>query len=803
MDRYLCIHGHFYQPPRENAWLEYIEVQDSSYPYHDWNARITAECYGPNSTSRILDSDGLITRIVDNYTRISFNFGPTLLAWMKGCATQDYESILEADRKSMENFAGHGSAIAQAYNHMIMPLASNRDKRTQVIWGVKDFEHRFKRKPEGMWLPETAVDLETLGLMAEMGIRFTILAPYQAARFREKGNEEWTSADGNLDTMQCYLANLGNGAKINIFFYDGEIANSLAFGDLLENGENFANRLISPFSQDETVQLVNVATDGETYGHHHPHGDMALAFALDFVEKNELGVITNYAQFLEKYPPSREVEILENTSWSCVHGVERWRSDSGCNTGAHPGWNQAWRAPLRESMDFLRDRLSPIFEHEAAALVNDPWASRNEYIRVILDRSDESIEAYLSSVQSHQLDENEKIRLLKLLELQRHAMLMYTSCGWFFDDLSGIETVQVIQYAGRAIQLAREITGQEIEEEFLTHLEKATSNIADQGNGRDIYNRYVRPAMIDLVKVGAHFALSSLFNSYNGQVDIYCYRIIIEVMETNSAGKASLNTGRIKIVSKITRESGEFAFGSLRFGDHNTYAGVCYLDEKQYSSMVQEISGAYEAADFPEAIRLLDKHFCASTFSLKDLFRDDQRKAIEGLLEPVKSDMRSACRQVYQQDYSVMRFISELGSTVPKGFLHAAEVHLDGELFRACSAEELDQEQIDRLQNIISEASYWDVQLDYKGSGYKLQKNMENTIQKLADEPGNIVYVDRLINIASVLPELPVEVNLRNVQNTYYTLLKTAYPDVKNKAGSEEWAGRFENLGRKLFIKVD
>ncbi|MFC1929097.1 DUF3536 domain-containing protein, partial [Chloroflexota bacterium] len=484
MERYICIHGHFYQPPRESAWLEYVELQDSAYPYHDWNERITAECYEPNSTSRILDGDGFISQIVSNYARMSFNFGPTLLAWIEKHDPSVYQAIIEADRQSQQNFSGHGSALAQAYNHMIMPLANHRDRYSQVLWGIRDFEHRFGRQLEGMWLPETAVDLETLDILAEMGIRFTILAPHQAKRVRKLATEKWKEVgDASVDPTRAYLVNLPSGRQINIFFYDGPISRAIAFEDMLNSGEAFAERLIDAFSEKRNhPQLINIATDGETYGHHHRFGDMALAFALHHIETNNLAKITNYGEYLEKYPPTHEVEIVEKTSWSCMHGIDRWWSDCGDNSGAHPKWNQAWRTPLRDALDWLRDSMAGQYEGKAKQYLKDPWAARDDYINIILDRSPDNVARFMSQHATRELNEAERITTLKLLELQRHAMLMYTSCGWFFDDLSGIETVQVIQYAGRVVQLAQGLFGNDTEQHFLELLKKAKSNIPEQGD---------------------------------------------------------------------------------------------------------------------------------------------------------------------------------------------------------------------------------------------------------------------------------------------------------------------------------
>ncbi|HEX8060029.1 MAG TPA: DUF3536 domain-containing protein, partial [Cyclobacteriaceae bacterium] len=376
-NKFICIHGHFYQPPRENAWLEVIEVQDSSHPYHDWNERISAECYAPNASSRILDQKGVITNIVNNYSKISFNFGPTLLSWMETNDKDTYQAILEADKESIRNFSGHGSAIAQVYNHMILPLANTRDKETQVVWGIRDFEKRFERKPEGMWLAETAVDTESLEILAKHGIRFTILAPRQAKAVRRIGDEEWTEVhEGTVDPRNAYRVNLPSGNTIDVFFYNGSISQGIAFNGLLNDGRRFAQSLMDSFGLEEDPQLVNVATDGETYGHHHRHGDMALAFCLDHIEKNQEATITNYAEFLSKFPPHFEAQVIENSSWSCVHGVERWRNNCGCNSGGHPGWDQQWRGPLRDALDWLRDTSSQLFEREAGKFLRDPWSAR-------------------------------------------------------------------------------------------------------------------------------------------------------------------------------------------------------------------------------------------------------------------------------------------------------------------------------------------------------------------------------------------------------------------------------------------
>ncbi|MDE3161760.1 MAG: DUF3536 domain-containing protein, partial [Acidobacteriota bacterium] len=491
--RFICIHGHFYQPPRENPWLEAVETQDSAAPYHDWNERICAECYATNGAARIQNDKNRITRIVNNYSRISFNFGPTLLSWLKDKAQRTHRMVVDGERRSRRSYKNHSSAMAQVYNHMIMPLANRRDKITQIRWGIADYEYHYGAKPEGMWLAETAADNETLEALATEGIQFTVLAPHQCKRIRSlkpaAGDGAWIDTpNATVDTTRPYLVRFSSGASIAVFFYNGPISRAIAFEGLLNSGEMFAARLKTGFKETTQPQLVHVATDGESYGHHHKHGEMALAYALKLLEEDKTVKLINYGSFLAQFPPEYECEIVEDTSWSCVHGVERWRSDCGCN-GGRAGWNQKWRGPLREALDLLRDRLAGLTEIEGARLFHDVWAARDAYIDVILQRDDDAVESFLAMHAARTLDEAERVRARKLMEMQRHAQLMYTSCGWFFDDLSGIETVQVIAYAGRALQLARALFGDDaapLESAFVSRLAEAKSNVTSAGDGARI-----------------------------------------------------------------------------------------------------------------------------------------------------------------------------------------------------------------------------------------------------------------------------------------------------------------------------
>lgn len=808
MQKHVCIHGHFYQPPRENPWLEAIELQDSAYPYHDWNERIAAECYAPNSAARMLDGADRIEQIVNNYSKISFNFGPTLLAWMKEKAPETHQAIVEADRQSQLNYSGHGSALAQAYNHMILPLANERDKRTQVLWGIRDFEHRFGRKPEGMWLPETAVDLASLAIMEDLGIRFTILSPFQASRVRKVGGRTWREVDGgHIDPTQPYEVRLPRRRKMTVFFYDGPISQGVAFERLLSDGNKFSQRLLGAFSEKrDRDQLVHIATDGESYGHHHRHGEMGLAYALRCFEENDDVRLTNYGEYLEQHPAEHEVELHEGSAWSCAHGVERWRSDCGCNTGGERGWNQAWREPLREALDWLRDEVGERFETMGGRFFKNPWRVRDDYISVILDRSPESVIAFLDGHSTRKLDEPTRVRLLELLEMERHAMLMYTSCGWFFDELSGLETVQVMQYAGRAMQLAGELFEQDFEDGFLNILARARSNRPEYGDGRQVYEKFVRPSMVNLEKVGAHYAVSSLFESYPKKARIFSFVFDQEDHQVLEAGKARLATGRARVTFDITREATVLTYGVLHFGDHNLNGGVrVFRGKKEYEEMQAEMGSIFERADFPEIIHSMDKHFGDSTYSLKSLFRDEQRKVLAQVLSTTLADLSSRYRSITDHYTPLMRFLADLGAPLPTTLRNAAEFVLNEEL--RWHFEEDDRD-LQRVQKLLEESRATNVKLDEQGLGFAMKSNLESLIDRLVEAPENLHVLARLEETASILQSLPFEVNLWKTQNMNYGMLKSVYPAYRARAerGEEDarvWIQHFTSLSEKLGFRME
>lgn len=550
-NKYVCIHGHFYQPPRENAWLESVERQESARPFHDWNARINFECYAPNAAARILDEEGWIVKIRNNYNRISYNFGPTLLSWLEDNDPDAYALLLKADKQSIERYGGHGSALAQVHSHLIMPLANYRDKVTQVLWGIRDFESRFQRYPEGIWLAETAVDTETLEVLASHGIQYTILAPRQAKAVKPfsetagKSAGTWKAVGSDtLDTRHPYWCILPSGRRIALFFYHGEIAQEVAFKGLLNSGKALSNRLVGIFDNNDEPQISHIATDGESYGHHHRYGEMALADCLNSIEDGSEASLVNYGQYLELHPPTWEVQIHENSSWSCVHGVERWRADCGCNSGK-AGWNQQWRKPLREALDWLRDKLAPLFEREGKRFLRDPWAARNDYISLMLDRSDENVREFFEKHARREMSELEQVAVLRLMEIQRHAILMYTSCGWFFDEISGIETNQILQYALRTIDYSQEVFGVDLYPEFLKRLSKAPSNVMQ--SGAVSFEKNVVPTRVTMERVATHFAVSSLFEDNPEDLDLFNYKATVDFFDKIEAGTPKFAAGRLSI----------------------------------------------------------------------------------------------------------------------------------------------------------------------------------------------------------------------------------------------------------------
>lgn len=806
--KYVCIHGHFYQPPRENPWLEEVELQSSAFPYHDWNERITRECYLANSQARILNNQGKITNLINNYSRISFNFGPTLLSWMRRCQPDAYEALIEADKLSQKNFSGHGSAIAQVYNHIIMPLANTKDKITSIYWGIKDFEFRFNRYPEGMWLAETAVDMETLEILADHNIHYTILAPHQAGAFRKLGKggkeEKWEDVTGaKIDPTRPYKVCFPNGKSIAVFFYDGPISQAVAFERLLENGEKFVNRIMQGFNSSSADQLVHIATDGETYGHHHRHGEMALAYALQHFEDNNLAKITNYGEYLATHPPQYEVQIIEDTSWSCIHGIERWRSNCGCNSGMHPGWHQQWREPLRQAFDWLREQVDKAYEQEASHYFTDPWRTRNDFIEILVDRSRTGMQNFLTKHALNLEDTADSIKIFKLLEIQRNRLLMYTSCGWFFDEISGIGTVQCLQYAVRVIQLYKEVFNQDVEGEFLSILQKAPSNLSQMQNGKNIFLNYAKKCKVDLNKVAAHYIQSSVFSPYDKKTQIFSYDVDINEFNVAKAGKASLLTGDGTIYSQVTWERERLFFCAFHFGDHNITAGIKqYASDDGIQKISQDANDAFEKGDFMEIIQMIDRVFSPQTYSLSDLFRDQQYEFVSNILSGTMDDVEAIFLQLFNNNIQILNFLNEIDVKVPTVLNQIAEHVKEQRLLNLLQDSPVNLKQ---LEHVTKQISKWQVKIDADLLSSKIEEAFTKWLEEYQVNIYDISKLAFLNKFIVIIQQLPISIDFDEAQVLFIQLerrLKNS-EEKDELLGNEEWRTEFKRLAVHLDVELN
>ncbi|GAB4492468.1 MAG: DUF3536 domain-containing protein [Saprospiraceae bacterium] len=806
-NKYVCIHGHFYQPPRENAWLEIVEQQESARPFHDWNARINFECYAPNAAARILDDQGWIVKIRNNYNRISWNFGPTLLSWLEENDPEAYALLQMADKRSAVRYGGHGSALAQVHSHLIMPLCNYRDKVTQVWWGIRDFEHRFGRYPEGIWLAETAVDTETLEVLASHGIQFTILAPRQAKAIRKIATDksatsgEWKEVNADsIDTRHPYWSQLPSGRRIALFFYHGGVAQEVAFNGLLGSGKNFADRLTSFFDNDSTPQLAHIATDGETYGHHHRYGEMALADCLNYIEDNGLAKLINYGQFLELFPPEWEVQIHENSSWSCVHGVERWRADCGCNTGGHPGWHQRWRKPLRDTLNWLRDTLAPLYEREAARFLRDPWAARNDYIEVMLDRREEKVTAFLKKHARRELSYLEEVTVLRLLEIQRHAVLMFTSCGWFFDEISGIETNQILQYALRAMDYAHDVANVELHQEFVRRLSEAPSNVLPNGAASFLQN--VVPTRVTLERVAMHFAVASLFEDDPASLDLFNYTADVDFFEKIEAGTPQFAAGRLAIRSRLSHAKKTYCFAVLYLGQQHIIGNLSgTMNRATFDEMWQRTSKVFRAANLGETIGILQEYFGPEKFTLSSLFADEKIKIIRNITDASLAVAESSFRDVFNDSYQLMAGLEENGLPVPDAWRNIAAYVLNADLLHFFENGETKDTRT--LRRIAEDLKRWDIKLtNEEAVRHAIGERIFREIGKISTDESSASRVEWLNDVLTIVNEMNMKPVVWKSQNVFYLLTK-GYRKGEWVFVNEAWKAAFERLAELLKVRLN
>ena len=815
-DIFLTIHGHFYQPPRENPWLEAIELQDSALPFHDWNERINKECYNPNSISKIVDNRNRILDVVNNYEHMSFNFGPTLLSWMEHFAPLTYERIIKADIESVSEHSGHGNAMAQVYNHIIMPLANENDKQTQIKWGIRDFEYRFGRKPEGMWLAETAVDDETLKFLEENGIKFTVLSPYQALKFRQEGDKDWQDVSwGNIDPARSYRYYIKSapGKFIDLFFYDGAISRSVAFDELLKDGNKFIKRLKEGISDcRDYPQLINIATDGESYGHYTKFGDMALSYVLKIRAKDEGFKITNYAEYLDKYRSNCEVDIKQASSWSCFHGVGRWKEDCGCSTGGHPGWNQKWRKPLRDALDYLRDELIVVFENEGQKYFDNVWNVRNKYINVILDRNEMNVKKFQQENFKPDLTDDDKVHAMELLEIQRQAMLMYTSCGWFFSEISGIETVQIMKYAARAMQLASRFTSKNLEEKFLEILSQAKSNIPEFGTGKAIFERFVKPSIITVKQIATLWALSSLYQDFEDEENVYCYTITRKAYKKVQKNSSTFIVGHIEIQSKITLQKSNVMFALMQYAGGDFHCTIKeYSDDAEFNRIKNDLIKIYTMNTLTEIIRALDEYFGKEYFTLKDIFIEERRKILQILLKGKLEKFSQTYQEMYDEGKGSIYHLQGLGLSIPDEFKISAEYALSHKFndIVVHSGGFVEDDLIQQATDINFEAKKIDIKLDKSPSNLVFSKKILQNINRLVHS-FEIQQADVVLEIFDNVRKLELNVDIAEAQNIYFTKIYHRIGDIiaseafKNKKSSNKrFVEMLLDIGENLNINTE
>ncbi len=833
---YICVHGHFYQPPRENPSLDTVGRQPSAAPFHDWNERILHESYRPNAFARVLNGRGEVVRIVNNYEYMSFNIGPTLMSWLERHDLETYQRILEADRVSCDRHNGHGNAIAQAYNHIILPLANHRDKVTQVRWGIADFKRRFGRDPEGIWLAETAVDNASLEVLIDEGIQFIVLAPSQAERCRrfgrEDGYDDWQSAgNGEIDPTRpyrCFLPTQSNGRNsIDIFFYDGPISGDMGFDDILRSSEHFADRLSQAVRYDDgnaeydsyrPAQLISVATDGETFGHHRGGAEKALCYALSEEFPNRGWQVTSYAHYLSICPPTWEVQLKPATAWSCSHGVERWRNDCGCGGGG--GWQQQWRAPLRNALDWLRDRLVTIYEKQGAELFTDPWEARNGYVAVVSDRAQSVLDQFFEQHQQHQLNANERTRALQLLEMQRHALLMYTSCGWFFDEISRPEGTQILCYASRAIELAEILTNTDLEIDFVRQLAQAPSNVDYFKDGAGVYCKQVKPTQVSLEQVVAQYAMGSLFSQYRTQQPLYCYRLEQQDYYQQPLGAMTLAVGQVQVTATMTQEKTTLAFAVLHLGGQDFHCGIqAFSSRSAYIEAKTAVIDAFASTSIAQSVLAVTEQF-GQTYTLQDVFAEERHRIMQQLNQETLERLDQLYEQVYRENYGVLMAFHRDHLPVPQALQVAADITLSHRAMKIIQSLEQDITEpegdllkisvgrIAELEGISIEAHHFRCELKLPEAKPILERLIAQVLTQtlqLAEEAKQyelamaVEGIDRLIELGH---KLGLSLALHKVQESYYAYLlrMKAQPETQRLRLQKDL---FSRLGQSLVMDTE
>ncbi len=742
MKNYLCIHGHFYQPPREDPWSGVIPHQESAEPFQNWNERIAKECYGANANSRFLSPSGKIADLVNNYRYLSFNIGPTLLDWLCAYAPAVYNRIIEADAWSLGEQGGHGNAIAQGYNHIILPLADPEEIRTQIRWGLHHFEHHFGRRSEGFWLPETAINETTAEILVQEGVKYVILSPWQAESIVEGNGKPIQLDDTPAPSHRCYRLSTPSG-DLAVFFYNQNLAQKISFEHYLHSADILYNAILSTFKGNEEGNLISIATDGEVYGHHEPFGDMCLAALFQKILRGKTLEIVNYGRYLELYPPTSSVTLRKGedsrgTSWSCHHGVSRWYRNCGCVTGGKPEWNQEWRTPLRNALNELWAEMKRIYVEKIAELSPlPPFDIRDRYIDLIcgkISRTDFLMEILTDAGSA---DENAGIRALRLLEGQRFGMYMFTSCGWFFADISGIEPTQNLAYAVRAIELYRGFISDITVNRFLNTLEGARSNREEYGDGRRIVELRIIPFAGKVETAAAELVLRRLFSIPHDP------RHAFRIQDFQSEGEDYTRTGNITIEHVATGQRESFAFRTER---DRKFAISLYLRETQGGSQERQISPA-KLSQFLRSEMLS---------SMTDRIIKESQGLLAAIGEPIQ-DLLAAYRNLHTKPSAVLSAIGRFT--------------LSSEAVRILSASPFNAEQvIPRLRDLLAAADQQSLELSGGRIGRLIVGHLERLLDTIRDTL-DITAIHHAVHLYTIAMNSKIPIDITILQNAVFRLI--------------------------------
>jgi alpha-amylase/alpha-mannosidase (GH57 family) len=810
--QYVCIHGHFYQPPRENPWLGVIEVQPGAKPFHDWNERITAECYAACARARIHNDQRQIDRLANNFLNISFNIGPTLLHWLERHHASTLKRIIAADRVSCERLEGHGNAMAQTYNHVIMPLASVRDQHTQIRWGIADFEHYYGRRPEGMWLSECAVDRSTVRALIDHGIRFIVLSPRQAGRVRHLQSQEWHKVHPTQpDTRWPYriFDRQPDGSKdysrhLDVFFYNDDLSQAIAFQHLLRDAGKMNQRVLATFDPHiDAPQLVSIGTDGESYGHHEPYGEMCLAYFYEFLVKENNESITNYAHFLSLHPPQWEVELWEGergegSSWSCAHGVDRWYRDCGCSDGGMEGWNQAWRTPLRESFDELRVELDAIFEKEGGCLFHDPWEARDEYIAILLDSCRERRAAFLQRHLHAEPSDANVTQAWTLLAMQHYGMLMYTSCAWFFADVARVEPEQNMRYALRAAQFAQPFTETDLEAQLISGLEEATSNEEKHGTGGHVFRKTVRPSAYPEETVAACYVMMEMYELVEPP---FSYHVEYHQVSRESREWMKAFRGQILVQDRDLFTTTRYAFIAAHLSDREASCLVrpC-LDEAQ----AERLLAGWE--EMPAS--KLGSYLRAEGQLIRDMPYEQRQQLLDHVLAARIAAAQESVSSQYDEIRPLLAILSENKMEPPEILRVSAEYVLSERFKDVCAnlaaRSRWDEDTADRALALLEEADLYKLEINKAGATPTMGELVVDYMDRLIENP-TLSIVQEVIELHHFCMQAGLFFeNGGKVENRYWYLLRHRIVPLIHRLRQEPWEGdpREKARGEELVKRI-